>query len=256
MRVADPNRAAVLRLVVIAGFAALAGCAALPGAPPGDAITPFSASAPEQPLPRDWRKLVISPAKAQTEYRLVYDEAAGTVVVRARARRSASGLKQPLDVDPAVRPTIAWRWRVVELIDGADNGDRYAEDAPVRLLLFFDGDRRALAPRDRTALELAETLSGQPVPYATLIYLWENRRPVGTIIDSAHTGRVKMLVAGSGRDRLGQWKRFERNYVEDYTRAFGEPPRRLIGVGILTDTDNTGAEVEAFYGDIELRAGS
>jgi hypothetical protein len=103
---------------------------------------------------------------------------------------------------------------------------------------------------------MAEMVSGQGVPYATLVYMWENRQPVGTVIDSAHTGRVKMVVAGSGRDRLGQWKQFERDYVADYERAFGERPGRLIGIGIMTDTDNTGAEVEAFYGDIELRAAS
>jgi 5S rRNA maturation endonuclease (ribonuclease M5) len=27
----------------------------------------------------------------------------------------------------------------------------------------------------------------------------------------------------------------------------------LIGVGIMTDTDNTGERIEAFYGDIELK---
>jgi hypothetical protein len=54
------------------------------------------------------------------------------------------------------------------------------------------------------------------------------------------------------RAMLGDWKNFERNYVEDCWRAFGRAPGRLIGVGILTDSDNTGAVVEAFYGDIRL----
>jgi hypothetical protein len=103
---------------------------------------------------------------------------------------------------------------------------------------------------------MAQMLSGQSVPYATLIYIWENRQPVGAVIGSAHTGRIKMVVAGSGRDRLGQWKQFERDYVADFERAFGERPGRLIGIGIMTDTDNTGADIEAFYGDIELRGAS
>jgi hypothetical protein len=45
----------------------------------------------------------------------------------------------------------------------------------------------------------------------------------------------------------------ERNYVSDYRRAFGQEPS-LVGIGIMTDTDNTGESVEAFYGDIELRS--
>jgi hypothetical protein len=242
------------RLAAPAAALLLAGCAVIEPAPPTSEVSAFSGNPAGAEAPRHWRPLVIARTKAPTEYRLVQDDRAGKVVVKARAKKSASGLAQTLDVDPAARPRVAWRWRVQDLIAGADNLDRYAEDSPVRLLLFFDGDKRSLPPRDQVALEMAELLSGQPVPYATLVYLWENRQPVGTVIASAHTGRVKMVVAGSGRDRLGQWKQFERDYVADYVRAFGEKPGRLVGVGILTDTDNTGGEVEAFYGDIELRA--
>jgi hypothetical protein len=244
------------RPAVLAAAALLSGCAALQPAPPTASVAAFSLNAEGADAPRHWQPLVITRAKAPTRYHLVYDAQAGAVVVHARSERSATGLRQALDVDPATRPRVAWRWRVQDLIAAADNLDRHAEDSPVRLLLFFDGDKRRLPARDQVALEMAEMVSGQGVPYATLVYMWENRQPVGTVIDSAHTGRVKMVVAGSGRDRLGQWKQFERNYVADYERAFGEPPGRLIGIGIMTDTDNTGAEVEAFYGDIELRADS
>jgi len=234
----------------------LAGCAIFDRAPPLDSVAAFSDNPAGAAAPRHWQPLVITRAKAPTEYRLVQDAQTGSVVVRARARKSASGMKQRLDVDPRARPRVAWRWRVQELIAGADNLDRHAEDSPVRLMLFFDGDRRRLPPRDQLALEMAEMIGGERVPYATLAYIWENRQPVGTVIGSAHTGRIKMVVAGSGRDRLGQWKHFERNYVADFERAFGERPGRLIGIGVMTDTDNTGAAIEAFYGDIELRGAS
>lgn len=247
----------LLRTLAFVASGVLAGCAALQPAPPPRAeIAAFSSNSAGAQLPRYWTPLLISRAKAPTAYRLVFDESAGAVVVHARAQRSATGLKQPLDIDPAAKPQVAWRWRVESLIAGADNLDRHAEDSPVRLLLFFDGDKRKLPPRDQVALEMAEMVSGQPVPYATLVYLWENRQPVGTVIDSAHTGRIKMVVAGSGSDRLGQWKHFERDYIADFERAFGERPGRLIGIGIMTDTDNTGEEIEAFYGDIELRGSS
>jgi hypothetical protein len=234
----------------------LIGCAAIAPSLPTTEVAAFSANPPGAGVPRHWQPLIITRAKAPTRYRLIYDEQSRAVVVHARATRSASGLRQPLDIDPVARPRVAWRWRVPDLIAGADNRDRYAEDSPVRLLLFFDGDKRRLPARDQVALEMAQMVSGESVPYATLVYMWENRQPVGTVINSAHTGRVRMVVAGSGRDRLGQWKGFERDYVADFERAFGERPGRLIGVGIMTDTDNTGAEIEAFYGDIELRGTS
>jgi hypothetical protein len=155
-------------------------------------------------------------------------------------------------VNPAEFPRIRWRWRVVELIVAADNQDRYSEDAPVRLMLFFDGDKATLPFREQMLMETAGLLTGQQVPFATLMYVWENRFPVGTVLRNSYTQQVKMIVAGSGPDRLGTWHTLERQYVRDYELAFGRAPGRLIGVGIMTDTDNTGESIEAFYGDIEL----
>jgi hypothetical protein len=36
----------------------------------------------------------------------------------------------------------------------------------------------------------------------------------------------------------------------DFQRAFGEEPGMLVGIGLLTDTDNTATKVQAWYGDI------
>ena len=234
--------------------AILAGCASLDPAPlaPSE-VQRFSANRPGQGLPWGWEPLVLSRAKTPTQYDLVVDSATQKVVLHAIATRSASGLKQRLSVEPQARPVVQWRWRVVRQIDGADNADRDAEDAPVRLLLFFDGDKRQLPAAEQMKIELARLVSGRDMPYATLMYIWANRHPVGALIPSGHTARLQMIVAGAGSDRLGQWKDFERNYVEDFRHAFGEAPGRLIGVAVMTDTDNTGAEVDAFYGDIALR---
>jgi hypothetical protein len=233
----------------------LAGCAASPAPErPASAITPFSVNPPGAGPPKDWRPWIINRAKAPTRYRLERDAAAGAVVVQATAEASASGLRQLLDIDPAAQPVIEWRWRVLDLIVGADNQDRYAEDSPVRLMLFFDGDRSKLPLKEQLLMDTAQMLSGQPLPYATLMYIWENRFPVGTVLPNSFTGQVKLVVAGTGADeRLGQWKRFERNYVEDYRRAFGAEPGRLVGVGIMTDTDNTGERIEAYYGDVRVK---
>jgi hypothetical protein len=61
-----------------------------------------------------------------------------------------------------------------------------------------------------------------------------------------------MLLVESGPERVGEWVIETRNVYEDYQRIFGEPPGRITAVGIITDTDATGAKVEAYYGDIAL----
>ncbi len=241
-------------LLPLALVSLASGCATVDRpAPVYDDVVRFSSNRPGLEMPRGWRPWIIARTKAPTQYELVVDPSSKQVVLHATADRAASGLKQLLNVDPAARPRITWQWRVNELIDGADNTARHSDDSPARLLLFFDGDRTSLPAREQMLMETARMLTGQQVPYATLMYVWENTQPVGTVIPHAALGQLKMVVAGSGRDpRLGQWKRFERNYVEDYIRAFGQPPGKLVGIGILTDSDNTASRVESFYGDIEL----
>jgi hypothetical protein len=91
------------------------------------------------------------------------------------------------------------------------------------------------------------------MPYATLMYIWENRATRDSVIPNLHTSRVKMIVAESGHGKLGTWQEVTRNVYEDFRRAFGEEPGPIISIGIMTDTDNTGANVHAYYGDIVFR---
>ncbi len=231
----------------------LAGCAVLGPAPPsGPDVVPFSAKRPGTERWVGWRPWIVAPGKAATQYELVVDPLTQRVVVQAVAVKAASGLQQPLDVDPATHPLLEWEWRPVHPIAAADLGERHLDDSPVRVLLFFDGDRDALPPRERTLMETASLLTGQPVPYATLVYAWDNRRPPGTVVPHAATRQVKTVVAGHGFAPPPGWQRLRRHYVDDYRRAFGTAPGRLVGVGILTDSDNTASEAVAYYGDIRL----
>jgi len=84
------------------------------------------------------------------------------------------------------------------------------------------------------------------------MYIWSGKTPVNTVLDNAHTSRVKMIVVDSGWDDLNEWRSHDRDLVADYQMAFGEAPGKIIGVAILTDTDNTKTKTSAFYGDIEL----
>lgn len=215
-------------------------------------IASFSGARPGDSWPAPWAKTIVGPTKKRTAYDLV--ELDGRTVLRARANSSASGLQKALDLDPSRRPLLEWSWRVQKLIPGADNTDRDAEDSPVRVILAFDGDKSTLPIQDRMLFERAKLLTGRELPYATLMYIWENRAPVDSVIPNPHTGRVRKIVVASGEGDLGRWHSFRRNIIDDYRRAFGTDPGRLIGVGVMTDTDNTGESTEAFYGDLRLLA--
>jgi len=247
----------ITRTAALLALLALTGCAATgPGTPETvtlPQVSHFSAQNPGERLPTGWQPWTLSRFKRPTEYRLV--DYQGRTVVRARARGSASGLVHPLTLEPERYPYLQWQWKVEQLIAKADNTQKHLEDSPVRVVVSFGGDLDRLPLADRMFFDNVRLLTGQQLPYATLMYIWENRAPLDTVIANRHTSRIKMIVAESGRDRLGRWQEVTRNVLEDYRRAFGEEPGPIIAVGIMTDTDNTGDNAHAWYGDIEFRRG-
>ena len=233
-------------------LALLTGCALVERVPERvvvmTSVTQFSSGRPGGELPTGWRSWTVGKYKKATEYSLVKED--GRTVVRASANASASGLSQDVRVNPKDFPLLRWRWKVPELIAGADNTRRNTEDSPVRLIVTFHGDKSKWSLDDRLFANQMKALTGYDMPYATLMYIWENRAPLDTVIDNQHTSRVKMIVAESGGTRLGDWREEVRNVYEDYKRAFGEEPSVTRSVGIMTDTDNTGEKALAYYGDI------
>jgi hypothetical protein len=61
-----------------------------------------------------------------------------------------------------------------------------------------------------------------------------------------------MIAVSSDEEGAGRWQSYRRNLAEDYRRAFGEEPGHVTAIELMTDTDNTGAVAETFYGDLSL----
>jgi hypothetical protein len=213
----------------------------------------FSVAEPGAPLPAAWKNLPVASGKAMTQYTLVRDDR--TTVLQADATHSASALMHEGNIDLTRTPVVAWRWKAEESIEGADNSVGSKEDAPARLVFFFDGDKSKLSLIDRAGMNLAKHLSGQELPYATLMYIWSTTAAPGSVIANPHTGRVQMIVVSGQPGDAGKWQILRRNIVQDYEKVFHETPGRITAYGLLTDTDNTGSTTRAWYGDVQFRAG-
>jgi len=231
---------------------ALLGCAAALGAAHGAEPCRETSLAFEQGDVA-WHHRPLSKLKRDTRYTLVDD--GGRKVLKAEANTSASAylaaLGKPMDANARLR----WRWKTDALVEGADNRDRTREDSPVRVMLAFDGDRSQLPEAERKRFERAQRLLGTQPPYALLMYIWSEQVPVGTVITSAHTAQVKMLVVASGTQGLSEWRSLERDVAADYKLAFGAAAGPLLGVAVMTDTDNTRGQATAWYDDIALTCG-
>jgi hypothetical protein len=216
------------------------------------------AQAPEPPrfstaqvgaVPSAWQTVLLSASKQPTEYTLVADE--GVVVLRATAKGSASILAWRTDFDPRAFPMLSWRWKA-RPIPGADPRARRSEDAPARVMISFSGNPASLKASDRAAGALAEAISGHPLPYAVLMYIWGAKVAPESTTVSALTSRIRMIAVSSDEEGAGRWQSYRRNLAEDYRRVFGEEPGRVTAIELMTDTDNTGAVAETFYGDLSL----
>ncbi len=219
----------------------LSGCAQLAQESPAEAM-PASLDA--------WSAKAL-PVKPVTRYSMA--KRAGHSCVLAQAHRSASLWRRKLNVAPGELGAIEFNWWVGGMPEGATVTDAAHDDASARIVLAFDGDEANLSPRNRMLFELARTLTGEAPPYATLMYVWDAKAPVGTEVVSARSDRMRKIVVASGRENLGTWRRFERDVVADFRRIYpGESPGMLVGMALMTDADNTQGRVEACYGTIRL----
>lgn len=225
-----------------------AGCATVEHPPGGAEVTPFSTAQPGNTLPESWRPWTLSMSRQPTRYELVNDGA--QTVVKATARDSASGLIHSLDIDPGAQPILTWRWKLDYF---PPTSEESPDDSPVRVIVSFDGDLEKLPFSDRIFYANFRVFTGQPLPYAALMYIWGTKSALDSIQPTKHTGRVKMITVERGPDGLGKWQELHRDVHEDFRRAFGEEPGHVVSIGFMTETDEAKRDVEAWYGDFAFR---
>ena len=231
---------------IVSCFALVACSTVTPTPPKSGSTTPETQNTDNF---SQWQAMKL-PGKRPTDYHAAHSQ--GRDALAARSDGSASMFRRVVNIAPEQLGRLAFSWKVQDLIPQADLGVRESEDAPVRMVLAFEGDRSKFSTRDAMLSELARTLTGEPMPYATLMYVWCNTRPPESIIQSQRTDRIRKIVVESGSQNLMQWRDYERDIRADYQRVFGEPPGALVGLAIMTDSDNTKSSARAWYGAVRL----
>jgi hypothetical protein len=212
----------------------LAGCATPPS--PSDAD-------------RRWHAVTL-PGKAATRYERVQKD--GRPAVLAISDRSASLWRQHLEPPLAAPGEVSFSWWAQSLLEQASVADVDREDATARVVFGFGGDLARLPLRTRMSFDLAEALTGERPPYATLMYVWDATAPVGSVIVNPRSDRVRKIVVDSGPEGLRRWRDHRRDLSADFRRAFGEAPGPLRSVALMTDSDNTRGRARTWYGEVVL----
>ncbi|WP_457322151.1 DUF3047 domain-containing protein [Roseateles sp. P5_E11] len=221
--------------LAFSALALLAGCATTVAPPPAA---------------EGWQPLAL-PGKKLTQYN--WTEKDGRPALEAASDRSASIWRKRLEPAKISVGEVNFSWWVQGLIPGANVSDIDHEDAVARVIFGFAGDIDKLPLRTRMKFELAQALTGELPPYATLMYVWDSKLPVGTVVINPRSDRIRKIVVDSGPAELRRWREHRRDLAADFRLAFGEAPGPLTSMAVMTDSDNSRASARTWYGPVELK---
>ena len=163
-----------------------------------------------------------------TDYSLVRD--GERAAVKAHSRAAASGLFRKTALNPLQYRYLSWSWKVAGPLKNSAEKTKGGDDYTARVYVVFPGfffwQTRAIN------------------------YVWASRLQKGDSYPNPYTHNAMMVVAESGPEKAGTWVNERHDILADYRRLFGDEPRSIGAVAIMTDTDNTGLEATAWYGDI------
>jgi hypothetical protein len=111
-------------------------------------------------------------------------------------------------------------------------------------------DERREAVND-SVLAVYAVFPHSPVTVRTVKYVWSLSLPVGTTLSVSH-GLTRVIVLRSGQPTGRGWFEESVDVARDYRRLFGESPSRPLGIGVLTDADETKSRAVGDYATFAL----
>jgi hypothetical protein len=154
--------------------------------------------------------------------------------IRLRSEQASFLLRNHQEFNPAEYRLLRWSWKATVLPNGGDvrknalllGGNR--NDQAVQVLVAFEGNK-------------------------VLSFVWDTTAPVDTEVDEPSPfATVKTRVLDSGTEHLNAWRQHEIDIFDEYTRRFGEPPRRALGVVVQSNANHTKSIGEGLVGPIEV----
>jgi hypothetical protein len=172
--------------------------------------------------------------KGKTVYSLVSEN--GQTVLQAHSKNAASGLLKKISLKASEYPFLRWSWKVEHSLKREDISCKAGDDFAARVYVVFP---RGFFVWQNRAIN----------------YVWASKMALCSSAPSPYTSNSVIIAVESGDNKAGTWVTEERNIFEDYRKAFGGEPPPVGAVAIMSDTDDTGDEVTAWYGDITFSRG-
>lgn len=197
-----------------------------------------------------WDSLKFPKIKKYTVYTIVREN--NNSILKAESNASASGLLFKNEFNVYEYPVVSWRWRIDNVYKKGNALSKSGDDYPIRVYIIFKYDPSAAPVFMRAKYGAAKLIYGEYPPHSSLNYIWANRAHSSLIISSPYTDRSKMIVLRHGEEQKGMWMTEKINIVNDYIKAFEQPPPAIAGIAVMSDSDNTGESATAYIDYIEI----
>jgi Protein of unknown function (DUF3047) len=234
-------------LVVKLIFATLVGNASIAAE-----LSPFSKAKDATP-PAPWHVLGLPGRYTKPVTQFDVTDLDNKKVLRVRTDKSYGNLVHEWQGKAS---TLSFKWRLDEPLLEANLKAKNTDDAALKVCVSFDMPMEKVPLTERAKLKMAQFLSHDHLPTATVCYVWAHAEPVGSDFDNPFSGRVHYFVLNTGEAHLKTWQSHQRNINADFLKAFGNetnvvPPVTAIIVG--ADSDNTLGSSLGYVADIAVQ---
>ena len=196
-----------------------------------------------------WRPLVFRAVTRQTTYSREIHE--GHESLRADSHCAASGLVLPVtDVELSSTPLLSWRWRVDGPLDIPDERSKQGDDFAARVYVLFRFDPSRASVFEWLRHRVGSAVYGDQTPGKTLNFVWTSRAEPGEFWDNPFAPDVKMIALAQGATT--DWRTETVDVIAHYLRHFGSPIGELMGLAVMTDSDNSCQTARARFADFSF----
>jgi hypothetical protein len=141
---------------------------------------------------------------------------------------------------------------VTQLSDSGNPKEKAGDDYPIRVYVMFQYDSARASLGERLIYNATKVIYGKYPPHSTLNYVWTGTKVPERFVVSPYTDKACMVVLERGKEKAGQWVEESVNVLEDYRQAFGKEPPAAVGLAVMSDSDNTKTNAEAYLDFIEV----
>jgi len=177
----------------------------------------------------EFKKLKVKKVKGETSWSLGSNKNGN--FIRAESQGKGSGLGKEVKIDLIKTPFINITWRVEKDLSGINENSKKGHDYAARVFVVKKTGTTALSNR-------------------AINYVFSSNNNINDSWPSPYTKKSIDYVLSTTKENFNEWVTVKRNVKKDFMKLHGLDLKKLNGVAIMTDTDNSKLKAISYYQNI------